>query len=209
MVASMFLRIPLLLVTAASVQSVLAAAPEPPKAVPAGFTVQLVAMEPEIRTPTAITTDSRGRVWMLENNTHFRPKKYDGPVNDRILILEDFAPDGHARKVTVFADEFRDGMGLQLLSDGEVILSTRSETWCLRDTDGDGRCDQRESLLKLATHDNYPHNGLSGVVVDPAGFLFVGLGENHGAPWTLTGSDGSTVKGSDEGGIFRSGILLP
>ncbi|MDB6175449.1 MAG: Cytochrome c [Chthoniobacteraceae bacterium] len=179
------------------------AAPEAPKAVPAGMTVQLSAIEPSIRTPTALAIDARGRVWVLENNTHFRPKNYTGPAADRIVVLEDFGPDGLAKKLTTFADDFHDGMGLCILSNGDVILSTRMETWRLRDTDHDGHCDQRTRLLQLSTADTYPHNGLSSVTVDSAGLLYIGLGENHGMPWTLTGVDGATVKGSDEGGIFR------
>ena len=176
---------------------------EPPKVTSSGGTVELVASEPDLRTPTAIAVDPRGRVWVLENNTHFRPKNYDGPPTDRVLILDDFGPDGRARKITTYADGFSDGMGLLLLPGGDVILSTRAATLRLHDADGDGRADERRTLLTLVTDDKYPHNGLSSLARSPDGAIFLGLGENHGFPWTLTGTDGVVVRGSDEGAVFR------
>ncbi len=194
---------PKLLVTLAGITLAGTLRAAPPVATPPNCTIELVASEPDIRTPTAIAVDPKGRVWVLENNTHFRPAKYDAPPTDRILILDDFGPEGRARKITVFADGFRDGMSLRLLPGGDAILSTRAETVRLHDADGDGRADERRTLLTLATEDKYPHNCLSGLALGPDGMLYLGLGENHGFPWTLTGSDGSTVKGSDEGAIFR------
>ena len=176
---------------------------EPPKAIPPGCTVELVASEPDVRTPTAIAVDPRGRVWVLENNTHFRPKNYNAPPTDRVLVLDDFGDDGRARKITTFADGFSDGMGLLLLPGGDVIVSTRAATLRLHDSDRDGRADERRTLLTLVTDDKYPHNGLTGVARGPDGALWLGFGENHGFAWTLTGSDGTVVRGSDEGGVFR------
>lgn len=193
----MRLRIVLFAILTASLHA------EPPRAIPSGCTIELVASEPDVRTPTAIAVDPKGRVWVLENNTHFRPKNYNAPPTDRVLMMEDFAPDGRARKISAFADGFSDGMGLLLLPGGDVILSTRAETWRLRDTDHDGRADKRDLMLSLETDDKYPHNGLSGIARGPDGALYLGLGENHGLGWTLTGSDGAIVRGTDEGGIFR------
>ena len=176
---------------------------EPPKLAIPGGTIELVASDPDLRTPTAIAVDPKGRVWVLENNTHFRPKKYDAPPTDRVLILDDFGPGGRARKITTYADGFSDGMGLLLLPGGDVILSTRAATLRLHDADGDGRADERRTLLTLVTDDKYPHNGLSSLARSPDGAIYLGLGENHGFPWTLTGTDGVVLKGSDEGAIFR------
>ena len=182
------MRLPILL-AAALAPALLA---EPPKVVPSGGTVELVASEPDVRTPVAIAVDPRGRVWVLENNTHFRPKNYDGPPTDRVLILNDFGPDGRARKITPYANGFSDGMGLLLLPGGDVLVSTRAATLRLRDADGDGRADERRTLLTLVTDDKYPHNGLSSLARSPDGAIFLGLGENHGFPWTLTRSEEHT-----------------
>jgi putative membrane-bound dehydrogenase-like protein len=166
-------------------------------------TIELVAQEPDVCTPTAIAVDPKGRIWLLQNNTHFRPKDYSGPPTDRVLVLDDFGPDGRARKITTYADGFRDGMGLLLLPDGDVVVSTRAETIRFHDRDGHGHGDERRTLLKLNTEETYPHNGLSRIALGPDGLLYIGCGENRGKPWKLTGTDGSSVSDWDGGGIFR------
>jgi len=50
---------------------------------------------------------------------------------------------------------------------------------------------------------DYPHNGLEGLAWHPNGDLVFAIGENFAKPWTLTGTDGVTVKGAGKGGIFR------
>jgi hypothetical protein len=184
--------------------SVFAVEPPPyPKPLLPGLSVELVAKEPDVCTPTAIAADAKGRIWLLQNNTHFRPKDYDAPPTDRVLLLENFAADGRARKITTYADGFRDGMGLLLLPDGDVVVSTRAETIRFHDRDGRGHGDERRALVKLTTEETYPHNGLSGIALGPDGFIYVGCGENRGQPWTLTGTDGSSVSDWDGGGVFR------
>ena len=65
-------------------------------------------------TPTGIAVDEQGRVWVIENNTHERPANYQGPDSDRILIFSDFDEAGKARKSSVYADGFKNSMGLAL-----------------------------------------------------------------------------------------------
>lgn len=182
----------------------IAAEPPPyPRALVPGVTVQLVAQEPDVCTPTAIAADGKGRIWVLQNNTHFRPKDYQGPPTDRILILQDLGPNGRARKITTYAEGFSDGMGLLLLPGGDVLVSTRAEVLRFHDEKGDGREIERAPILTLKTEETYPHNGLSGLALGPDGKVYLGLGENRGKRWQLTGSDGSTARGVDEGGVFR------
>ncbi|HET6328249.1 MAG TPA: hypothetical protein VFG04_26445, partial [Planctomycetaceae bacterium] len=38
--------------------------------IPSGFRVSLFASEPVIRQPIGLATDSRGRLWVAENNTY-------------------------------------------------------------------------------------------------------------------------------------------
>lgn len=70
--------------------------------VPLGFTVELVASEPDIVNPTAMTFDERGRIWIAESLEY--PRRHAGPGRDRIKILEDTDGDGKADKFTVFAE---------------------------------------------------------------------------------------------------------
>jgi hypothetical protein len=46
--------------------------------------LQLVAEHPDVRTPTGIAVDEKGRVLVIESHTHFPPPNYDGPKADRI-----------------------------------------------------------------------------------------------------------------------------
>src|SRR6185295_7977933 len=49
-----------------------------PKSLDPRLTVELVAQEPEIVTPTGIAVDSKGRIFVIENNTHQVNKNYKG-----------------------------------------------------------------------------------------------------------------------------------
>src|SRR5262245_56650972 len=70
--------------------------------VPEGFTVELVASEPDIVNPIALAFDDRGRIWIIESVEY--PRKPAGVGRDRVKVLEDTDADGHADKVTVFAE---------------------------------------------------------------------------------------------------------
>ncbi|MGH2689617.1 MAG: PVC-type heme-binding CxxCH protein, partial [Actinomycetota bacterium] len=180
-----------------------------PVAVDDRLVIELVARDPDLATPTGIAVDPGGRIWVVENNTHMRPKEYKGRPTDRILIFDDFGPDGRARKITTFAEGFRHGMGLAWRGPGEVILVTRNDIARLRDLDGDGRADDRLTLVRLDTTGTYDHNGLFGPAFDGLGDLYFGLGGNtsgefpFGAPYTLVGSDGSTHSEDEGGRIFK------
>jgi putative membrane-bound dehydrogenase-like protein len=173
-----------------------------PKVLDDRLVLEQVAREPDIVTPTGIAVDELGRVWVIENHTHQRPKDYKGPPTDRIRILADLDESGKARKITTFAEGFKNSMGLALGADGRVFLATRSELIVLRDEDGKA-ADQR-TIIKLETPGDYPHNGLSGFAFDPQGNVCFGLGENLGAAYKLIGKDGTTLLGGGEGGsIYR------
>ena len=162
--------------------------------------IELVAAEPDIVTPTGLTVDERGRVWVIENHTHQRPGGYKGPLSDRIRVFSDPGPDGKFRQVTTFADGFKNAMSLALGRNGVVFLATRSDIWRLRDDKGTGQADERKVIVKLESSGDYPHNGLSGFAIDAAGDLYFSLGENLGAPYKLIGSDGVLLSGGGEGG---------
>jgi putative membrane-bound dehydrogenase-like protein len=160
--------------------------------------IELVAREPDIVTPTGLAVDERGRVWVLENNTHQRPPTYKGPPTDRIRVFSDFDETGKARRVVTFAEGFKDSMGIALGKDGAVYLAMRSEILLLRDRDG--KAGEKKTLLRLETPGDYPHNGLCGFAFDGVGRMYFGMGENLGAPYKLVGSDGTSLHGGGEGG---------
>jgi putative membrane-bound dehydrogenase-like protein len=166
--------------------------------------LQLVAAEPEIVTPTGIAVDEQGRVLVIESNTHFPPPDYTRAPHDRILLMQDFGPDGRARKTSVFFEGSKHTMNLAIHPDGSLYVATRAEIFRLTDADRDGKSDQsldeRQRIAWLETKGDYPHNGLSGFAFDLAGNVYFGFGENLGAEYKLIGTDGSTLLGGGEGG---------
>ncbi|MFO0911516.1 MAG: PVC-type heme-binding CxxCH protein [Pirellulales bacterium] len=160
----------------------------------------LIAAEPDLVTPVGIAADTRGSLYVVENHTHFRPEDYDGPAGDRIVVFT--STTGDARQVPrVFYTGLRYAMQLAIHpSEPWLYVATRSEVLRLRDTNGDQVADERQTLLKLETAGDYPHNGLSGMLFDATGNLWVGMGENLGAKYRLVGSDGTSLEGGGEGG---------
>jgi putative heme-binding domain-containing protein len=67
-----------------------------------GFHVELVAAEPDIVNPVAMTFDERGRIWITESLEY--PRRHAGPGRDRIKVLESTRGDGRYDKITIFAE---------------------------------------------------------------------------------------------------------
>ena len=176
---------------------------KPPRVLDQRLKIELVAAEPNIVTPTGIAVDARGRVLCIESHTHFRADDYDGPQFDRIRMYEDIDGDRLADKITTFFDGTTHTMNLAVCHDGAVYVATRNEVFRLRDTDDDGKADERTQIVKLETAGNYPHNGLSGFAFDFFGNVYFGLGENLGASYKLVGTDGSKLSGGGEGGSIN------
>ena len=80
---------------------------------PDGFSVDLIASEPDLSQPIAMCFDARGRIWIAEGHT-YPQRAPDGQGRDRILILEDTDRDGSFETKKVFMD------GLNLVSGIEV-----------------------------------------------------------------------------------------
>src|SRR5437773_5841804 len=106
--------------------------------VPAGFTVEPVASEPDIVNPIAMTFDDRGRIWITENIEY--PRKSAGPGRDRVKILEDTDGDGRADKITVFADGLNIPTGVAVGYGGVWVLNA-PDILFYPDADRDGRPD--------------------------------------------------------------------
>jgi putative membrane-bound dehydrogenase-like protein len=109
--------------------------------VPPGFRVEVVAAEPQIVNPVAMTFDERGRIWITESLEY--PRRSAGPGRDRVKVLEDTDGDGRADKFTIFAGGLNIPSGIAV-GHGGVWVANSPDILFLRDTDGDGRADTRE-----------------------------------------------------------------
>ena len=182
------------------------AAPQivPPRVLDSKVQLQLFAAEPNIVTPVGIAIDNKHRIFVVESHTHFPKKDYPGPKTDLIKMFVDANKDGKFDNVAVFADGFKSSMNLAFSPKGELYLVHRNGVVILHDRDGDGRCDEKKSVVEMETKGNYPHNGLGGIAFSKDGWLYLGTGENLGEDYTIKGSDGSAHRGGGEGGnVFR------
>ncbi len=160
----------------------------PPQVLDPNLKIELIAAEPDINTPVGIAVDKKGRVFVVENNTHQVRPDYKGPKSDRIRI---FQQDGAGKwQATTFAEGFHNAMCLEFDPDGVLHFTMRDKLLKLEDTNNDGVCDKQTELMRWETKGDYPHNGLSGMTFAPDGWLYVGSGENLQMPYTAIGADG-------------------
>jgi putative membrane-bound dehydrogenase-like protein len=172
-----------------------------PRSLDPRLQIQLFVESPRIVTPTGIDVDHRGRVWVIESNTHFPPEGYSGHSSDRVLVMTGKA---RAEEIVTFTDGLTHAMSIAVRPAGTIYVATRRDVFLYYDEDGDLKPDRREQILRLETEADYPHNALAGFAFDALGGIYVGLGENLGEKYTLFGSDGTTWTGGGEGGsLFR------
>ncbi|HEY3392299.1 MAG TPA: PVC-type heme-binding CxxCH protein [Lacipirellulaceae bacterium] len=89
--------------------------------VPDGFNVELVAREPDVVNPVAMTFDDRGRIWITESVEY--PRKPAGRGRDRVKILEDTDGDRRADKIRIFADGLNIPSGVAVGYGGVWVLN--------------------------------------------------------------------------------------
>ncbi|MBM4002862.1 MAG: c-type cytochrome [Planctomycetes bacterium] len=129
--------------------------------------IQLVAHEPQVIDPVAIRFDERGRIWVVEMGDYPHGPPPGGTPSSRIRILEDLDRDGIYEASRLFADKLLFATGLQPWRDGAVV-TLAGEVAFLRDTDGDGRADARETWYTGFVQENsqlranHPRLGLDG-----------------------------------------------
>jgi putative membrane-bound dehydrogenase-like protein len=111
-------------------------------AIAPGLRVELVAAEPLVDSPVAITFDERGRMFVAENRGYPNGPAAGEPPVGRISLLEDVDGDGRFEKRTTFADGLTFPNGV-MAYDGGLIVTCAPDILFLCDTDGDGRADER------------------------------------------------------------------
>jgi putative heme-binding domain-containing protein len=124
--------------------------PEKEKAqfrLPPGFEAQLVAAEPDIQKPMNLAFDDQGRLWVTDTIEYPFPAKPGSKPRDTLKILEDFGPDGKARKITTFADGLNIPIGvLSLPGARDGLVFSIPQIYRVKDRTGTGTADKREPL---------------------------------------------------------------
>ncbi|AKD05421.1 dehydrogenase [Pontibacter korlensis] len=93
-----------------------------------GFNVELVAAEPLVNTPVAMTFDYEGRMWVVEMQGYMPDTLGTGEEvpNGKIVILEDSNSDGVADKRKVFLDSLVLPRAICLVDDGVLVAEPPS-----------------------------------------------------------------------------------
>jgi glucose/arabinose dehydrogenase/mono/diheme cytochrome c family protein len=114
---------------------------------PRGFRAELVAAEPLVDTPVALSWDEKGRMYVCEMRDYMRNVEGTGEdqTNGRIVRLEDTDGDGKMDRRTVFAEGLRMPRAVMCVNGG-VLVGEPPNLWFLKDTDGDGVADTKESI---------------------------------------------------------------
>ncbi len=130
----------------------------------AGFRLELVASEPMVEDPVAMSWDGDGRLFVAEMRGYMN----DATASDedktpgRVSILIDSDGDGTLDKSTVFVDGLLMPRAV-LCINGGVLIAEPPVVWFCKDTNGDGKSDLKVvAWEKYAKRENPEHqpNGL-------------------------------------------------
>ena len=138
--------------------------------VPPGFTVKLLAAEPDVRQPIAMAFDDRGRLWVAEAYS-YPVRLPDEEARDRILIFEDTDGDDAFDKRTVFIE------GLNLISGlevgfGGVWVGAAPYLMFIADANGDDVPDGEPEILLDGWAWQDTHETLNAFTWGPDGWLY-------------------------------------
>lgn len=166
---------------------------------PPGFEIQLVAAEPDIHKPMNLAFDAKGRLWVTTSIEYPWAVATNKTGRDRLMIFEDFGPDGRARKMTEFAGGLNIPIGVHPFysknangrSTWKAIVWSIPNLWLLEDTDGDNKADQREVLYGPFDHTRDTHGNQASFRRGFDGWLYATHGFNNDSH--VTARDGSRV----------------
>ncbi|MVM29607.1 c-type cytochrome [Spirosoma sp. HMF4905] len=118
---------------------------------PPGYHIELVASEPMIQEPVALAWDGNGRLYVAEMNTYMTDASATGEYapTSRIKRLEDTDGDGKMDKSTIFIDSLV--LPRTILPVGDQLLvgiTNVQHIWSYRDTNGDGKADEKKIVFR-------------------------------------------------------------
>lgn len=118
---------------------------------PPGYHVELVAAEPMIQEPVGLAWDGNGRMYVAEMNTYMKDANATGEYapTSRIKLLEDTDGDGKMDKSTIFIDSLV--LPRVILPVGDELLvgvTNVQHIWSYRDTNGDGKADEKKIVFR-------------------------------------------------------------
>ncbi|MFO0965942.1 MAG: PVC-type heme-binding CxxCH protein [Gemmataceae bacterium] len=168
---------------------------------PDGLRIELIACEPQIESPVAMTFDEKGRLWVVEMRDYPNGPEKGKPPEGRIRILEDKDGDGFYETSTVFADKLLFANGILRWKDG-VVVTMAPKIVFMREKDG--KLADTEVLYEGFTPGN-PQLRVSHPILGLDGFVYVANGLRGGKVKAAGKKDAKEI--SLSGMDFRFNLL--
>ena len=137
--------------------------------VPEGFTVEVVAAEPDIVNPVAMAIDERGRFWITESLEY--PRREPGVGKDRVKICEDTDGDGKMDTFTVFLDGLNIPSGIAV-GHGGIWIANSPDILFVPDADRDGKPDGPAQVVVTGFGRTDTHELPNSLTWGPDGWLY-------------------------------------
>ncbi|MCD6050124.1 MAG: putative beta-propeller-type glycoside hydrolase [Verrucomicrobia bacterium] len=163
-----------------------------------GFRLELVAHEPLLVSPVAISFDENGRMFVVEMIDY--SERRDEKLS-RIKLLEDTNGDGKFDKSTIFAKDLPWATGVICANGGIFVTASPDLIW-FKDTNGDGQADERKVIftgfgegiarLNMQALPNSMHWGLDNRIhgaTGPNGGVLRNLARPNDAPLNVSRRD--------------------
>lgn len=136
--------------------------------VPEGFSVEVVAAEPDLINPVAMTFDERGRIWVTESFEY--PRHAAGPGRDRVKVFESTKGDGRYDKMTVFAEGLNIPSGIAVGHGGIWVANAPDILFYKEGPDGKAAGKPEVVVTGFGRHDT--HELPNSLTWGPDGWLY-------------------------------------
>jgi len=138
--------------------------------VPEGFSVDVIAAEPNLHQPMAFTFDAKGRLWVVEGYS-YPQKRPEGEGLDRILIFADNDHDGTYETRTVFAEGLNLVSGMEV-GHGGVWVGAAPQLLFIPDRNGDDKPDGPPQVMLDGFGFADTHETTNSFLWGPDGWLY-------------------------------------
>lgn len=129
-----------------------------------GLKIQLVAAEPMVQDPVAMTFDADGRLWVVEMRGFMPNVSGEGenqPVG-RVSVLEDTNGDGQMDVSKIYLDSLIMPRAIALVPGG-ALIATNKALWLTKDVDGDLKADTKTVVDATYMGEGLPEHSPNGL----------------------------------------------